>query len=246
MAEADNIDAGHAEGLSTDGRAELVRLRRENRVLSMEIEILERASAYFAREASGPELFTGWSTSSPMTPAPDTKGRANVLHLVGAESCSHLVLFTCTTTEVLNTLAFRLDLQPETWSSPRPSSTTPICCRGVGTRGSGHRRRCSWDLLRGSGDRCARPAADAAGPGRQRSLRRRRRVVHVCDQPAGHRGGAFVGVDHGALVQAVPDERAPISPAAGRRRDCRPRSVGCDSDRPQAAEGDPGGADGAR
>jgi transposase-like protein len=49
MAQAD-IDEGHKEGLSRDERAELVRLRREKRVLEMEIEILKRASAYFARE----------------------------------------------------------------------------------------------------------------------------------------------------------------------------------------------------
>ena len=35
--------------LSTDERAELVRLRRENRVQVMEIEILKRARVYFAR-----------------------------------------------------------------------------------------------------------------------------------------------------------------------------------------------------
>jgi transposase-like protein len=45
-----DIDDGKAEGLSTDERAELVRLRRELRVKDMEIEILKRASAYFARE----------------------------------------------------------------------------------------------------------------------------------------------------------------------------------------------------
>jgi transposase-like protein len=45
-----DVDEGRKEGLRSDERAELVRLRRENRVLAMEIEILERASAYFARE----------------------------------------------------------------------------------------------------------------------------------------------------------------------------------------------------
>lgn len=49
MAQAD-IDEGKTEGLSSDERAELVRLRRENRTQAMEIEILKRASAYFARE----------------------------------------------------------------------------------------------------------------------------------------------------------------------------------------------------
>jgi transposase-like protein len=49
MAQAD-IDEGHKPGLSTDERAELARLRREVRVKDMEIEILKRASAYFARE----------------------------------------------------------------------------------------------------------------------------------------------------------------------------------------------------
>ena len=49
MAQAE-IDEGTREGLSTDERAELVRLRRELRVKEMEIEILKRASAYFARE----------------------------------------------------------------------------------------------------------------------------------------------------------------------------------------------------
>ncbi len=44
------MDDGVKEGLSTDDRAELVRLRRELRVKDMEIEILKRASAYFAKE----------------------------------------------------------------------------------------------------------------------------------------------------------------------------------------------------
>jgi transposase len=45
-----DVDQGVKEGLSTDDRAELVRLRREVRVKDMEIEILKRASAFFARE----------------------------------------------------------------------------------------------------------------------------------------------------------------------------------------------------
>jgi transposase len=45
-----DIDQGVKEGLSSDERAELVRLRRENRIQAMEIEILKRASALFARD----------------------------------------------------------------------------------------------------------------------------------------------------------------------------------------------------
>jgi transposase len=47
MAQADAIDGTRA-GLSSDERAELMALRRKNRVL--EVEIFKRASAYFARE----------------------------------------------------------------------------------------------------------------------------------------------------------------------------------------------------
>ena len=47
----DDIDTGRAAGLSTAERAELFQLRRENREQAMEIDILKRASAYFAREA---------------------------------------------------------------------------------------------------------------------------------------------------------------------------------------------------
>lgn len=45
-----DIDEGVRDGLTTEERAELVRLRRANRTLAMENEILKRAAAYFARE----------------------------------------------------------------------------------------------------------------------------------------------------------------------------------------------------
>jgi transposase len=43
-------DAGQRPGLSSDERAELARLRRENRSLREDVEVLKRATAFFAQE----------------------------------------------------------------------------------------------------------------------------------------------------------------------------------------------------
>jgi transposase len=43
-------EAASGERLSTDEREELKRLRKENRLLRMEKEILKKASQYFAKE----------------------------------------------------------------------------------------------------------------------------------------------------------------------------------------------------
>src|SRR4030088_2967113 len=52
VAQADRDEGRRADGLTTAERQELVRLRRENRQLKLEREILSKAAAWFARETN--------------------------------------------------------------------------------------------------------------------------------------------------------------------------------------------------
>lgn len=51
MHQAD-VDDGIKDGLTTSEQEEVVQLRRDNRRLTMEVEILKRATAYFAKDAA--------------------------------------------------------------------------------------------------------------------------------------------------------------------------------------------------
>ncbi|MBV9942981.1 MAG: transposase [Solirubrobacterales bacterium] len=52
--QAERDEGKRPDGLSTDEREELARLRRENQTLRMEREILKKAAAFFARETGEP------------------------------------------------------------------------------------------------------------------------------------------------------------------------------------------------
>lgn len=50
VAQAERDGGRRTDGLTTDERAEMTRLRRENRQLRLERDILSKAAAWFARE----------------------------------------------------------------------------------------------------------------------------------------------------------------------------------------------------
>jgi transposase len=59
VAQADRDEGRRNDGLTTEERKELVHLRRENKQLRMEQEILSKAAAWFARETGSiPERYS--------------------------------------------------------------------------------------------------------------------------------------------------------------------------------------------
>jgi transposase len=59
VAQADRNEGRRNDGLTTEERNELVLLRRENKQLRMEREILSKAAAWFARETGSiPERYS--------------------------------------------------------------------------------------------------------------------------------------------------------------------------------------------
>jgi hypothetical protein len=91
MGQAD-VDEGVEGVLSSDERAELVRLRREVRVKEMEIEILKRASAYLARENDDQDVHTGHVEQGVCARAPQrARGARRVIHVEAFSSINCLL-----------------------------------------------------------------------------------------------------------------------------------------------------------
>ncbi len=47
------IDEGRRDGVSSEQQEELRRLRRENRTLTLDLEVLRKAAVFFAKESEG-------------------------------------------------------------------------------------------------------------------------------------------------------------------------------------------------
>src|SRR5436190_8338737 len=69
------VDAGEREGLTSDERARLTELERENQRLRMERDLLKRAAAFFAKETEIRSASTG--SSRRRRPAPRSRWPAS-------------------------------------------------------------------------------------------------------------------------------------------------------------------------
>ena len=67
LAQAEVDEKGSDAQLTSKEKKELAELRRDKRRLELEVEILKRAAAYFARENVLPNCSSRWSVNSPTT-----------------------------------------------------------------------------------------------------------------------------------------------------------------------------------